>query len=87
MLRTRTYSCSISRSTQNSEFTLEATPNARTHPHGNQAPPRLGNVMHSYAGIGKARMLLGWKPTMSLGQDMQRTHEWFSQHLIFTGAQ
>jgi UDP-N-acetylglucosamine/UDP-N-acetylgalactosamine 4-epimerase len=44
-------------------------------------PPRPGDVMHSLADIGKARRLLGYEPTRSIGQGLDVSLDWYETHL------
>ncbi|MDT7897192.1 MAG: SDR family oxidoreductase [Armatimonadota bacterium] len=41
------------------------------------APPRLGDVRHSLADIAKARERLGYEPSVSLEEGLERTIAWF----------
>jgi nucleoside-diphosphate-sugar epimerase len=41
------------------------------------APPRPGDVKHSYADVSRARALLGFSPAVSLDDGLARTVEWF----------
>lgn len=40
-------------------------------------PSRMGEVMHSCADITKARILLGYKPTIDFNEGLSRTVEWY----------
>jgi len=44
------------------------------------APPRLGDVRHSLADITKARERLGYEPSVSLEEGLERTIAWFRSH-------
>ena len=49
------------------------------------APPRPGDVRHSYADISKAKKMLGFKPKTSLREGLAKTIEWYmSQRLSHT---
>ena len=41
------------------------------------APPRPGDIRHSYADISKARKMLGFKPKTSLREGLAKTIEWY----------
>ncbi|MEW6234953.1 MAG: SDR family oxidoreductase [Candidatus Omnitrophota bacterium] len=41
------------------------------------APPRLGDIQHSCASIDKAKILLGYEPTVSFEDGMAETIEWY----------
>lgn len=41
-------------------------------------PPRDGDIRHSYAAIGLAKKLLGFRPRFSLREGLARTIEWFT---------
>jgi UDP-glucose 4-epimerase len=41
------------------------------------APPRPGDVRHSYADVSRARALLGFDPSVALDDGLARTVEWF----------
>lgn len=41
------------------------------------APPRPGDVGHSYADVSRARALLGFAPSVALDDGLARTVEWF----------
>ena len=43
-------------------------------------PPRPGDVPHSQADIGRARDLLGYRPTVSLGEGIARTVAWYKEN-------
>lgn len=43
---------------------------------------RPGDVRHSLADIGKARRLLGYRPTHRLGQGLDLAMEWYRRHVI-----
>ena len=43
------------------------------------APPRAGDIRHSLADISLARELLGYSPTVSLEEGLQKTVEWYRQ--------
>lgn len=66
----------------NELFSLLRSGLAVLHPDLNNAQPvyrdfRAGDVMHSLADIGKARRLLGYKPTYTIGQGLQEALEWY----------
>jgi UDP-glucose 4-epimerase len=42
------------------------------------AAPRPGDVRHSYADIGKASTVLGYKPTFTLHEGLKRVIDWFA---------
>jgi UDP-N-acetylglucosamine 4-epimerase len=42
-------------------------------------PSRPGDVMHSLADIGKARRLLGYEPTHSIGQGLDESLDWYER--------
>ena len=42
--------------------------------------PRPTDVRHSYAAIGKAQALLGYRPALQVREGLQRTIAWFRQH-------
>jgi nucleoside-diphosphate-sugar epimerase len=44
------------------------------------APARLGEVTHYIADIRKARDLLDWRPTTSLGEGIPKAVAWFREH-------
>ncbi len=44
-------------------------------------PFRAGDVMHSLADIGKARLLLGYQPTHTLEQGLDESLEWYRRNL------
>ncbi|HJZ12249.1 MAG TPA: SDR family oxidoreductase [Acidobacteriota bacterium] len=44
------------------------------------APPRAGDVKHSYAAIAKAKTLLGYNPVMKLPAGLEKTVEWFQRN-------
>ncbi|MCI0362990.1 MAG: NAD-dependent epimerase/dehydratase family protein [Phycisphaerales bacterium] len=44
------------------------------------APPRAGDVRHSVADIGRARELLGYKPTVDFGQGIEQTLRWSGEN-------
>jgi len=48
------------------------------------APAKLGEVYKIYLDAGKAHKYLGWKPTMSLQEGIQKTVEHFRTHLATT---
>jgi UDP-glucose 4-epimerase len=41
--------------------------------------PRRGDVRRSYSSIAKADTVLGWRPTVSLGDGLAATWEWFAR--------
>jgi len=41
------------------------------------APPRSGDIRHSYADISKARKMLGFEPKTSLREGLTKTIEWY----------
>lgn len=41
-------------------------------------PPRLGDIAHSRADIGKAARLLGFEPEVSVDEGLRRTLEWYA---------
>ncbi len=41
------------------------------------APARLGDVVHSVAGIDRAQQLLGYEPLVSFSEGLHRTVEWY----------
>ena len=41
-------------------------------------PAREGDVRHSFAGLARARTLLGYRPTVPLREGLKRTWEWFA---------
>jgi nucleoside-diphosphate-sugar epimerase len=41
--------------------------------------PRVGDILHSLADITRARELLGYEPTVSLEEGLQKTMEWWKQ--------
>jgi len=41
------------------------------------APPRPGDIRHSYADISKARKMLGFEPKTSLREGLTKTIEWY----------
>lgn len=43
--------------------------------------PRAGDVKHSRADIAKARMLLGYEPTVTFDEGLKKTVEWFANGL------
>ena len=43
-------------------------------------PPHPADVENSWADIGKARMLLGWEPGLSLHQGLSRMVDWYRQN-------
>lgn len=43
------------------------------------AEPRAGDVMHSLAGIRKARRLLNFQPAITLDEGLQLTYAWYGQ--------
>ena len=63
-------------------FTLLRDGLAARHPHLKDAQPvhrdfRAGDVLHSQADIGKARRLLGYEPTHSIGQGLAESLGWY----------
>jgi len=49
------------------------------------APPRPGDIRHSYADTSKARKMLGFEPKTSLREGLAKTIEWYmSQRLSHT---
>jgi UDP-N-acetylglucosamine 4-epimerase len=63
-------------------FTLLRDGLAARHPHLKDAQPihrdfRAGDVLHSQADIGKARRLLGYEPTYSIGQGLAEALGWY----------
>ena len=44
-------------------------------------PPRLGDVLHSLADIGKARQLLGYEPTHSIERGLDESLAWYERNL------
>jgi len=46
-------------------------------PNPTLVPPRPGDVRHSRADIGKARRLLGFEPTVSFQEGLERTVSWY----------
>ena len=42
-------------------------------------PARVGDVRHSYADIGKARRLLGYRPVVDFATGLRKTVEWFEK--------
>jgi UDP-glucose 4-epimerase len=45
------------------------------------APPRPGDVKHSFADISLARRLLGYEPAVSFGEGIERTFAWLADDL------
>lgn len=45
-------------------------------------PYRAGDVMHSQADISKARELLGYRPTHTVGQGLDEAMEWYRKNLL-----
>ncbi|MCX7887633.1 MAG: SDR family oxidoreductase [Verrucomicrobiae bacterium] len=45
------------------------------------APPRAGDILHSEAAIGKARLLLGWTPRVSFAEGIARTVAWYRRQI------
>ncbi|MGE5849069.1 MAG: SDR family oxidoreductase [Candidatus Methylomirabilota bacterium] len=43
-------------------------------------PPRPADIRHSYASIGKAASLLGYRPHLEVREGLRRTIEWFQVH-------
>lgn len=43
-------------------------------------PVRPGDIRHSYAAIGKAERLLGYRPTLAVQEGLARTVAWFREH-------
>ena len=63
-------------------FTLLRDGLAARHPHLKDARPvhrdfRAGDVLHSQADIGKARRLLGYEPTHTIGQGLAESLGWY----------
>jgi len=63
-------------------FTLLRDGLAARHPHLKDVRPvhrdfRAGDVLHSQADIGKARRLLGYEPTHSIGQGLAEALGWY----------
>ncbi|MFB3883003.1 MAG: SDR family oxidoreductase [Armatimonadota bacterium] len=44
------------------------------------APPRPGDILHSFADISRARELLGYQVTVPLDEGLRLTAEWFRSH-------
>jgi UDP-glucose 4-epimerase len=44
-------------------------------------PPRVGDVLHSYADVARAREELGYDPLVSLDEGLGRTLEWLGAGL------
>ena len=40
-------------------------------------PPRAGDVLHSLAGISKAREYLGYEPSVSVKDGLLKTIDWY----------
>jgi nucleoside-diphosphate-sugar epimerase len=40
-------------------------------------PPRKGDVLHSLAGIDKAREYLGYEPSITVQEGLLKTIEWY----------
>jgi nucleoside-diphosphate-sugar epimerase len=49
------------------------------------APRRPGDVRHSLADISKARRQLGYRPSVSFGEGLEKTVAWFRDELGFSG--
>jgi len=47
----------------------------------NYEPARAGDVKHSQADISKARELLGYEPSVSFGEGLERTVAWYREHM------
>ncbi len=45
------------------------------------APPRPGELSHIALQVGKAKKVLGWKPTVPLKEGLARTVEWYRKNL------
>lgn len=45
-------------------------------------PPRQGDITHSCADINRARTLLGFSPSVSLGEGLALTWDWFSRRRV-----
>ena len=45
------------------------------------APPRPGDIQHSCASIEKARSILGYEPQIRFEAGLEKTIEWYRQHL------
>jgi UDP-glucose 4-epimerase len=45
----------------------------------NYAPARVGDVLHNYSIIDKARRMLGWEPQTALDDGLRQTWAWFRQ--------
>ena len=63
-------------------FTLLRDGLAARNPHLKDARPvhrdfRAGDVLHSQADIGKARRLLGYEPTHTIGQGLEQSLAWY----------
>lgn len=57
-----------------------------THPYLQDRKPvyrdfRVGDVLHSLANISKAKELLGYNPTHSIGSGLKLAMDWYIQHL------
>jgi len=46
------------------------------------APRRAGDQLKTHANIGKARRLLGYNPTTTLKEGLEKTVEWYKQHIL-----
>lgn len=43
-------------------------------------PPRPGDVLHAHADISRAQQLLGYEPTVSFEEGLQKTVEWYREN-------
>ena len=44
--------------------------------HVNEAPPRPGDAVGAYAGVGKARDVLGWTSSLTLEEAIESALKW-----------
>jgi UDP-glucose 4-epimerase len=44
-----------------------------------KGPPRAGDILHSQAGIGAAKRLLGYRPIVPFGEGIRRTVAWYRE--------
>jgi UDP-glucose 4-epimerase len=44
------------------------------------APPRAGDIRHSYADITSASAVLGYQPTINLAEGLRETVDWYHEH-------